>query len=133
MIYEKSPDRGLSHINRYWLVFAPTFWPVFKPTLTPDMQLARNRAAITAIAVLIAAVFEWVIRGLPAGRRKLFSGPRPRHPKGPSLILSPECQDLAGAARLLCNFPACGPVPGSTLGSVEVQVFTFEISSQRVV
>ena len=27
----------------------------------------QNRAAITAIAVLIAAVFEWVNRGLPAG------------------------------------------------------------------
>ena len=76
----------------------------------------QNRAAITAIVVLIATVFEWVNRGLPAGRRKPFSRPRPRHRKGPSLILSVARQDLAEAARLLCNFHACGPLPGSTLG-----------------
>ena len=28
MIYERGPDRGPSHIDRYWLVFAPTLWPV---------------------------------------------------------------------------------------------------------
>ena len=59
----------------------------------------QNRAAITAIAVLIAAVFEWVIRGLSAGRREPFSRPRPRRPKGPGLILSPARQVLAEAAR----------------------------------
>ena len=31
------------------------------------MQPARNSDEISAIPVLIAAVFEWVIRGLPAG------------------------------------------------------------------
>ena len=56
------------------------------------------------IAVLIATVFELVIQALPAGRRKPFSRPRPRRPKGPGLILSVARQDLAEAARLLCNF-----------------------------
>ena len=93
----------------------------------------QNRAAITAIAVLIAAVFEWDNRGLPAGQRKPFSRPRPRRPKGPGLILSPARLDLAGAARLLCNFHSCGPVPQSTPGSAEAQVLTFGMSSQRVV
>ena len=93
----------------------------------------QNRAAITVIAVLIAAVFEWVIRGLPAGQRKPFSRPRPRRPKGPGLILSVARRDLAGAARLLCNFHACGPVRGLTPGSVGAQVLTIGMSSQRVV
>ena len=60
----------------------------------------QNRAAITAIADLIAAVFEWDNRGLPAGQREPFSRPRPRRPKGPGLILSPARQVLAEAARL---------------------------------
>ena len=97
------------------------------------MQPARNRDAIIAIAVLVAAVFEWVNRDLPAGRREPFSRPRPRRPKGPGLILSVARRDLAGAARLLCNFHACGPEPGLTLGSAEAQVLTFGMSSQRVV
>ena len=44
MIYEKGPDRGPSHINRYWLVLAPTLWPVFKPALTcrQAASLAEN-------------------------------------------------------------------------------------------
>ena len=62
--------------------------------------IGQNRAAITAIADLIAAVFEWDNRGLPAGQRKPFSRPRPRRPKGPGLILSPARQVLAEAARL---------------------------------
>ena len=62
------------------------------------MQPVRNRAAITAIAVLIAAIFEWIIRGLPAGQRKPFSRPRPRRPEGPILFLSVARQDLAEAA-----------------------------------
>ena len=37
--------------------------------IAPDMQPASNRGAIAAITVLIAAVFEWVNRGFPAGRR----------------------------------------------------------------
>ena len=93
----------------------------------------QNTTATTAIAVPIVTAFELVIRGLPAGRRKPFSRPRPRRPKGPSLILSVARQDLAGAARLLCNFHACGPLPGSTPGSAEAQVLTFGMSSQRVV
>jgi hypothetical protein len=32
--YEKGPDRGPSHINRNWPVFAPTSWLVLSPTLT---------------------------------------------------------------------------------------------------
>ena len=75
------------------------------------MQPARNRDAIIAIAVPIAAVFELVIRGFPAGRRKPFSRPRPRRPKGPGLILSVACQGLAGAARLLCSFQLVGRRP----------------------
>ena len=62
MIYEKGPDRGPSHINRYRLGFAPTLWPVFKPILTgPNgpkratvgrhdvlhAERARRRAALT--------------------------------------------------------------------------------------
>ena len=47
-------------------------------------------------------------RDHPAGQRKPFSRPRPRRPKGPSLILSVARQDLAEAARLLCNFHAWG-------------------------
>ena len=69
----------------------------------------------------------------PAGQRKLFSRSRPRRPKGPGLILLPARLDLAGAARLLCNFHSCGPVPQSTPGSAEAQVLTFGMSSQRVV
>ena len=51
----------------------------------------QNRAAITAIAVLIAAVFEWVIRGLPAGRREPFSRPHPPPPE------RSQSQSLRGA------------------------------------
>ena len=29
-----APDQGTYHINRYWLVIAPTLWPVLEPTLT---------------------------------------------------------------------------------------------------
>ena len=63
------------------------------------MQPARNRDAIIAIAVLVAAVFEWVNRDLPAGRREPFSCSHPRRPKGPGLTLSPARQVLAVAAR----------------------------------
>ena len=66
-------------------------------------------------------------------QRKPFSRPRPRRPKGPGLILSVARQDLAGAARLLCNFHACGPAPGSTQGSVGAQVLIFGMPSQRIV
>ena len=59
----------------------------------------QNTTAITAIAVLIGAVFEWVNRDLPAGRREPFSRSHPRRPKGPGLILSPARQVLAVAAR----------------------------------
>ena len=65
-------------------------------------------------------------------QRKPFSRPRPRRPKGPGLILSVARRDLAGAARLLCNFHACGPAPGSTPGSVGAQVLTFGITSVRL-
>ena len=99
----------------------------------PTKGVNIPRRSTTVIVVLIATVFEWVNRGLPAGRREPFSRPRPRHRKGPSLILSVARQDLAGAARLLCNFHACGPAPGSTPGSAEAQVLTFGMSSQRVV
>ena len=85
------------------------------------------------IADLIAAVFEWVIRSLSAGQRKLFSRDRFRRTKGPSLILSPARQDLAEAAHPWCDFHACGPPPGSTLASVDAQVLIFGMSSQRVV
>ncbi len=72
-------------------------------------------------------------RDHPARQRKPFSRPRPRRLKGPSLILSVARQDRVEAARLLCNFHACGPAPGSMPGSVGAQVLTFGMSSQRVV
>ena len=37
-------------------------------------------------------------------------------------VLSPACQDLAVAVRLLCHFHACGALSGSTLGSADAQV-----------
>jgi hypothetical protein len=46
--YEKGPDRGPSHINRNWPVFAPTSWLVLSPTLTAigeDMAQPREPGA----------------------------------------------------------------------------------------
>ena len=53
--------------------------------------------------------------------------------KAPASFSRVARRDLAGAARLLCNFHACGPEPGSMPGSVGAQVLTFGMSSQRVV
>ena len=76
---------------------APILLPVNNPAMVPASVAAIT--VVTAIGVLIASDFEWVIRGLPAGQRKPFSRPRPRRPKGPGLILSPARQVLAEAAR----------------------------------
>ena len=72
-----------------------------RPSASPHDHRCRNRpetvrAAITAIAVLIAAALESVIRGLVAERR---NRPCPRRPKGPSLILPPVRQYRCGKRR----------------------------------
>ena len=96
-------DPGLAASNR-GSVHAPAMPPSPRAVHPLHPMIAghatgQNRAAITAIAVPIAAVFEWDNRGLPAGRREPFSHPRPHRPKGPGLILSPARQVLAEAAR----------------------------------
>ena len=62
--------------------------------------------------------FEAFRRGSES--RSLALVPPPE--RAPSLILSVARQDFAGAAHLLCNFHACGPLPGSTPRSVGTQV-----------
>ena len=69
----------------------------------------------------------------PGGAAKAVlspSSPPPERPRPHSLRGAPGSR---GAARLLCNFHACGPLPGSAPGSTETQVLTFGMSSQRVV
>ena len=83
------------------------------------MQPARSRVAITAIAVLIAAVFEWVIRGLPARGRKLLSCSCPV--TGMALDLFSKRRAAAGGVtRLARPVKGAGPLreePGGNYGS----------------